>query len=57
MSAFIPEIRYEEPPANPRRKGCIISAVTSAGVVVIATLILLPAINASRTAARRSQLT
>ena len=56
MSAFIPELR-EEPPAHPRRKRCVISAISAAGVVVLGVLILLPAVNAARDAARRSQLT
>ena len=51
MSAFIPELR-QEPPAHPRRKGCVISAISAAGVVVVAILILLPAVNAARNAAR-----
>ncbi len=56
MSAFVPELR-DEPPVHPRRKGCVISAISAAGVVVIATLILLPAVNSARNAARASQLT
>ena len=56
MSAFIPELR-DEPLAHPRRKGCVISAMSAAGVVVIATLILIPAVNSARNAARSSVLT
>ena len=56
MSDFIPELR-SEPPAHPRRKGCVISAISAAGVVMVATLILIPAVQSARDAARRSQLT
>ena len=55
MSEFIPELR--EPPAQPRRKGCVISAITAVGVVGLGILILLPAVNAARNAARSSQMT
>lgn len=55
MSEFILELR--EPPAQPRRKGCVISTITAIGVLGIGTLILLPAINSSRNAAMMSQMT
>ena len=50
MSAFIPELRAE-PPAHPHRKGCVISAISATGVVVVATLILAVAIKLGVTVA------
>jgi type II secretory pathway pseudopilin PulG len=47
----------DPPAAAPRRKGCLIEALVVAGLVGLGTMLLVPAMNSARTAARRAQFT
>ncbi len=47
----------DHPAVAPHRKGCLIEMVVASGIVGIATLLLIPAVNSSRNAARRAQFT
>ncbi len=47
----------DQDPTDPRRSGCLISAAVATGVIGVGLLLLIPAVNAAREAARRSQFT
>ena len=56
MDSFIPDIRIDaDPPSSPRRGGCLVSAITLTGLAVVGTLLLVPAVQSARNAARASQ--
>jgi len=47
----------DEPSADPRRSYSLIGAVVVAGILGVGALLLVPAVNAAREAARASQFT